>query len=48
LEKARAFLLSSEYNTDTHPAKRRKIKVLQDETEELTAVDVNDKTPETT
>ena len=34
LEKARAFLLASEYEHDSYPAKKTKIKVIQEEVEE--------------
>nr|XP_022338276.1 aquaporin-5-like [Crassostrea virginica] len=35
LEKARAFLLASEYEHDSYPAKKTKIKVIQEEVEEV-------------
>lgn len=34
LEKARSFLLASEYEHDSYPAKKTKIKIIQEEIEE--------------
>lgn len=35
LEKARAFLLASEYEHDSYPAKKTTIKIIQEEVEEV-------------
>jgi hypothetical protein len=35
LEKARSFLLASEYEHDSYPAKKTKIKIIQEEIEEV-------------
>ncbi|XP_033754572.1 aquaporin-4-like [Pecten maximus] len=47
LEKARGFLLSSDYDHEDFPAKRKKVKVIHEEAEEQLNVDMNQKTSET-